>query len=152
MLGKMQSSSMQQIMLVYEEVRRLEGRQNAAGGQDWVVRRGGLPTSHTPTDSLMPTGGGGTCGYLPLQEGGDKGTPLSAGLSALLRGSGQGRFAEPWKAWKGAGGYLPRPSLGRYLRGDVSLSCSSRVARAVLFCLLLPWTKRHIVPRPDRVA
>lgn len=39
---------MQQFMLVYEEVRR----QDAPGGQDWVVRRGGKPTSHTPTDSL----------------------------------------------------------------------------------------------------
>lgn len=45
-LGKMQSSSMHRIMLLYEEVRRLGDGQDAAGGQDWVVRRGAADVTH----------------------------------------------------------------------------------------------------------
>lgn len=45
-LGKMQSSSMHRIMLLYEEVGRLEAGRTQAGGQDWVVRRGAADVTH----------------------------------------------------------------------------------------------------------
>lgn len=132
-LGQMQSSSMQQFMLVYEEVRRLETGRTPAGGQDWVVRRGGSRRHTRQLTAWIPTGGGGTCRYLPQVDPSrtqqTKG-PLPAGLPALFRGSGQGQFARALEGLEGCK-WVPT-CLGR-LYCVLAMPVSSRRARPAQF-------------------
>lgn len=103
---------MQQFMLVYEEVRR----QDAAGGQDWVVRRGAGRRHTRQLTAWRPAGGGGTSGYLPLQDTSRQRAPVGLPGLQLLRGSGQGQFPGPGRL-EGASGYLPTlPCLILYTR------------------------------------
>lgn len=71
---------------------------------------GGASRRHTrQLTAWIPTGGGGTSGYLPLQDTSrDKGPlPALPGLQ-LLRGSGQGAGFPGHGRLEGASGYLPR--------------------------------------------
>lgn len=113
-LGQMQSSSMQQFMLVYEEVRRLEtGRTPQVGRIGWY--EGGGSRRHTrQLTAWIPTGGGGTCRYLPnlpVQDTADKGTPCLPACVLFSEGPDRDDLPGPWKwqAWKvQVGTCLPR--------------------------------------------
>lgn len=113
------------------------GGQDAAGGQDWVVRRGGSRRHTRPTDSL-DTHRGRRYMQIPVRPG-PKQTkgPLPACPPAcppaLLRGSGQGQFSGPLKARgrRRVGTCLAPSCIVEVPSGgsDGDLSCPSCLAR-----------------------